>query len=212
MERSLHYGRDDVLGRDFNYVKERNENMAKELEVKVLNINKKQLEKKLISIGAKLIKKEHQINTIFDTDNDGQEETEKGYLRIREGKDLTSNEVEYIFTFKSNLSIDGLRENKEIETKVSDKDALIEILKILDINIKSEGTKERISYEYDGIRFDIDTWDKETYPYPYLEIEVTKKEDLEKAIKLLEIDEKDITLKSLKQLRESVIPSMVEES
>ncbi|AFS77754.1 adenylate cyclase [Gottschalkia acidurici 9a] len=176
--------------------------MAKELEVKVLNIDKKELEEKLLKLGATLIKKEHQINTVLDTKEGNIENSGKGYLRIRESKDLANNKVEYILTFKKNINNNGIRENKEIETKFTDKKAMIEILENLDVYIKNEGSKERISYEYEAIRFDIDTWDKDTYPYPYLEIEVTKKEDIDKAIRLLNVDEKDITLKSLKQLRQ----------
>ena len=175
--------------------------MSKELEIKVLNIDKKQIEEKLIQIGAKLIKKEYQINTVFDTKEETIENSKEGYLRIRESKNLIDNKVEYILTFKKNISNNGMRENKEIETKVENKDSLIEILKNLDIYKKHEGSKERTSYEYEGIRFDIDTWDKNTYPYPYLEIEVTKKEDIEKALKLLGISKENVTLKSLKELR-----------
>lgn len=41
--------------------------MAKELEVKVLNIDKKEMEERLVSIGAKYLVKEEQINTLIDT-------------------------------------------------------------------------------------------------------------------------------------------------
>ncbi|RKD30561.1 class IV adenylate cyclase [Thermohalobacter berrensis] len=175
--------------------------MGKELEVKVLNINKDEIEKKLKDLGAKLIKKEYQINTIFDTEDRYIKNEKNGYLRIRERRDLVNKDTEYIFTLKRNISKDGLRENVEIETKVEDKEALTEILKNLKLNKKHQGEKERISYKYEDIRFDIDTWDKETYPYPYLEIEVNSKDDLEKAIKLLELNRENVTSKSLGELR-----------
>ncbi|KNF08129.1 adenylate cyclase [Gottschalkia purinilytica] len=178
--------------------------MGKELEVKVLNINKKELEKKLIDIGATLIKKEHQINTIFDTKEGLSEKLGNGYLRIRESKNLLNDETEYIFTLKKNLNNSGIRENKEIETKIEDKKSLQIILEELNLYKKHEGSKERISYIYENIRFDIDTWDKDTYPYPYLEIEVSKKEDIERAIDLLEISKEDVTSKSIKELREDI--------
>ena len=185
----------------FDHILSSRSNMAKELEVKVLNIDKKELEEKLLKLGATLIKKEHQINTVLDTKEGNIENSGKGYLRIRESKDLVDNKVEYTLTFKKNINNNGIRENKEIETKFTDKKAMIEILEHLDLYIKNEGSKERISYKYEDIRFDIDTWDKDTYPYPYLEIEVTKKEDIDKAISLLNIDKKNMTLKSLRQLR-----------
>ena len=41
--------------------------MSKEIEVKVLNIDLDEMEKRLVEIGAELIAKEYQINTIFDS-------------------------------------------------------------------------------------------------------------------------------------------------
>ena len=49
--------------------------------------------------------------------------------------------------------------------------------------------------------FEIDTWDEETYPKPYLEIEVSSYEDLEKAITLLDLDRSQITTKAIDELR-----------
>ncbi|MTI49618.1 class IV adenylate cyclase [Sporosalibacterium faouarense] len=175
--------------------------MAKELEVKVLNIDKERIEERLQSIGATLLKKEHQVNTIFDTEDRRIKKEENGYLRIRESKDILKDKTEYIFTLKKNISKDELRENVEIETKIEDSKSLEEILKYLELSIKHRGTKERVSYTYENIRFDIDTWDKATYPYPYLEIEVQEKKDLERAIKLLGLNPDNVTSKSLGQLR-----------
>lgn len=175
--------------------------MSKELEVKVININKEEIENRLKEVGAKLVKKEFQINTIFDTDDRIIKYTHNGYLRIRESRDQINNRTECIFTLKKNVSNDGIRENIEIESKIEDKEAIKKILRHLGLTVKHEGIKERISYSYEDILFDIDTWDKNTYPEPYLEIEVVKKEDLEKAIKLLGLDRNNVTDKSLAKLR-----------
>lgn len=175
--------------------------MGTEMEVKVLNIDKKEIEKRLIKVGAKLVKKEYQVNTIFDTDNRMIKNNYNGYLRIREKKDLINNINKYILTLKKNVSKDEVRKNVEIETYIDNKKDLTEIFEHLKLHIKHEGTKERISYRYEDILFEIDTWDKDTYPYPYLEIEVKDKKSLKKAIKLISIDEKNVTTKSLAQLR-----------
>ncbi|KPU27701.1 adenylate cyclase [Caloranaerobacter sp. TR13] len=175
--------------------------MAKELEVKVLDIDKDEIEERLKEIGAELISREYQINTIFDTEDRVIKNKQNGYLRIREKRDLDKGLVSYIFTLKRNISKDGVRENLEIETKVEKKEALTKILESLNLKIVHEGTKERIKYKYEDIIFDIDTWDKETYPYTYLEIEVKQKEDLQRAIKLLNLDENKVTIKSLAELR-----------
>lgn len=175
--------------------------MAKELEVKVLNIDKKEMEERLASIGAKYLVKEEQINTLIDTKAKDIENELGSYLRIRETKDLDTGEKQIIFTLKENISREGIRENIEASTYISNKKTLIYILNRLGYEIVEEGYKERISYIYDDIRFDIDTWDEKTYPYTYMEIEVKKEDDLDKAIELLDIDKSQITTKSIVDLR-----------
>lgn len=96
------------------------------------------------------------------------------------------------------------RENIEIESKISNIDSILEILSKLGYEVSKIGYKTRRSYKYDGIRFDLDIWDRETYPLPYMEIEVEREEDLEKAIKLLDLDRKNITTKSIVELREEI--------
>lgn len=178
--------------------------MANEIEVKVLNIDKEKLEEKLINIGAKLIKKEIQVNTIFMDIDENIEDVGRGYLRIRENENIIDGSKRSMITFKRNLSQDGFRENEEIETIIEDKDSMVKILACLNINVKNVGRKERLRYNFEGIQFDIDTWDRETYPYPYLEIEVKDSEDIKRAIDLLNIDKKCVTTKSLKELREDI--------
>ncbi len=178
--------------------------MAKELEVKVLNIDKKEMEERLVSIGAKYLVKEEQINTLIDTKTKNIENELDSYLRIRETKNLDTGEEQIIFTLKENISREGIRENIEANTFISNKKTLIYILNRLGYEVVEEGYKERISYVYNDIRFDIDTWDEKTYPYTYMEIEVKKKEDLDKAIRLLNIDKEQITTKSIVDLRKEL--------
>lgn len=175
--------------------------MTKELEVKVLNIDKELIQEKLVKLGAKLIKIELQTNIIFmDIDKDI-EGVGKGYLRLRQSKNTLDSSEQTILTFKTNISQDGFRENQEIETVVENKDNMIKILSRLNINIKHIGEKQRIRYEFQGIKFDIDTWDKETYPQTYMEIEFQDPKDIKKALKLLDLKEEDLTTESLSELR-----------
>lgn len=178
--------------------------MVKELEVKVLNIDKKVLEKRLKIIGATLLRREYQTNYLIDSKEKNIQNMHNSYLRIRETKDLDTDAVEYTFTLKENISKDGIRENVEVNTKIENKESLMYILNVLGYDVIQKGFKERISYVYNGIRFDIDTWDEDTYPYSYMEIEVEKKQDLKEAIRLLNIDEKDITTKSIVELRKDL--------
>jgi adenylate cyclase class 2 len=172
-----------------------------EKEVKVLNIDKEEIERKLIAIGAVLLKDEEQTNLRFDTDDNFLKNKYNGYLRIRITKNLINGEVKNTMTFKRSLSRDKFRENEEIETEISDFSETVKILELLGYKKKNPGFKHRKSYGYEDIIFEIDTWDKETYAKPYLEIELHSGDDLEKAIKLLDLDRSQVTTKSISELR-----------
>lgn len=175
----------------------------REKEVKVLNIDKDDIENKLKNIGATLIKDEEQINIRFDSEESILKRNLNGYLRIRITKNLLNGETKNTMTFKKSISRDKLRINEEIETEISNVEETTKIIEILGYKKKRPGLKHRRSYFYDNIIFEIDTWDKETYPKPYLEIEMSTEEDLEKAIKLLNLDRTQITSKSIAELRKA---------
>ena len=77
--------------------------MAKEIEVKVLNVNLDEMEKRLIKIGAKLLSKEYQVNTIFDSEDNYIEDRLNSYLRIRETQNLLTQEKNINLTLKKLL-------------------------------------------------------------------------------------------------------------
>lgn len=173
----------------------------REKEVKVLDIDKDDIEHKLKNAGAILIKEEEQTNIRFDTKDDFLKRTHNGYLRIRTTKSLINGEIKNTLTFKKSISRDKMRINEETETEISNCEETIKILEILGYNNKRPGYKHRKSYLYDNITYEIDTWDKDTYSKPYLEVEMTTEEDLEKAIELLQIKRDQITTKSIDELR-----------
>lgn len=176
--------------------------MSREIEVKVLNIDVEEMKIKLIELGAKKIKDEYQVNTLFDVKNQLMKSGIKGYLRMRMVRDRLKEETKYEFTLKESLSTDGnARINREIETHIDNPESLIEILGILGIPIHGEGTKDRQSYQLRQMLFEIDTWDENIYPDPYMEIEVPNEEVLEDAIVLLKLDRNNITTKSIDELR-----------
>ena len=173
----------------------------REREVKVLNIDKDEIEKKLIDVGAILLKDEEQTNIRFDTELDFLKKQYNGYLRIRITKNLLNGDTKNTLTFKKSVSRGKLRVNEETETEISNSEETIKILQFLGYNKKRPGYKHRRSYSYDNITYEIDTWDIETYSKPYLEIEMSSEEELEKAIKLLDLDRSQITTKSIDELR-----------
>ncbi|MDW7668638.1 MAG: class IV adenylate cyclase [Bacillota bacterium] len=174
-----------------------------ELEIKVLNIDKDKIESKLKKIGCNLVKDEYQYNYIFDSEERRLKKQYNGYLRIR--KTVNKDKSEKInLTLKRNIENSKFRKNIENNLSIDNVEEGIKILEALGYKLMHIGKKHRISYKYKDILFEIDTWDKETYPYSYLEIEVIKEEDIEKAVKLLDIDKKNITKKSIEELRDEI--------
>ncbi|GFN34562.1 class IV adenylate cyclase [Tepidimicrobium xylanilyticum] len=178
--------------------------MAKEIEVKVLNIDLQYMENRLKEMGAKLIAIEDQKNFVIDSKDKYIERELNSYLRIRENKNLITDETNIYLTLKKNVCVKGSRKNIEITTRIEDIESMLSILKDLKYGVVAKGHKLRKSYLYENIRFDLDQWDEETYPYPYMEIEVHNEEDLEKAIELLNIDRKNISTKSIIELKEEL--------
>lgn len=176
----------------------------REMEVKVLDIDKELIEEKLISIGAELVKDEFQTNLVYDSSDRALKEKYRGYIRIRITEDFITGVITKTMTFKKNISIGKIRNNVEYETEITNENDTDQIIKHLGFDNQHRGTKHRKSYRYENILFEIDTWDKNTYPKPYLEIEVIDEGQIEKAIKLLNISNDQITSKSIEQLREEV--------
>lgn len=175
--------------------------MERELEVKVLGLDLDALEKKILSLGGKLIAKELQVNTLIDSKNRPIKSYLDGYLRIRETTDLLTDKVNVNLTLKKNVNLEGIRDNVELNANVEDKDAVLEILKDLGFDDIEVGNKERKSYELNGARFDFDKWDEKTYPFPYMEIEVSSIKHLNEVMTLLEIPQENISTKSIVDLK-----------
>lgn len=177
----------------------------KEIEIKVLKINKDDIENKLISLGAKLVKNEIQTNIIFDSEDRILKSNYNGYLRVRITKCLLNNSTTKTITLKKNISKDGYRNNIEYETEITNENEACKIFQVLGYSILHKGTKSRKSFLLNGILFEIDTWDKDTYPEPYLEIEVKNEEKIEEALSLLEINKEYVSTKSIEELRKEYL-------
>lgn len=178
--------------------------MERELEVKVLGMDLDEIEKRILSLGGKLIAKEKQTNTLIDSTDRPIKESLDGYLRIRETKDLLNNQEKIVITMKKSLDRNGLRDNIELSTEIKDKENMLNILRDLGYDKIEVGYKERKSYELMGARLDFDKWDMETYPYPYMEIEVDDIKHLHKITGVLEIPQDNISTKSIVQLRKEL--------
>lgn len=178
--------------------------IVRELEVKVLNIDLDEMEEKIKSLGGTLIDKELQVNTLIDSKGKYLENSLDSYLRIRETKSLLKKNIKYTLTMKKNIEREGIRENIETNVDISNKEAMVNILENLGYLVYQEGYKERTSYLLNGARLDLDKWDKATYPYPYMEIEVKHEDELEGIVKMLSISKEDVSIKSILELRKEL--------
>lgn len=160
-----------------------------EIEVKILGHSVEEYIKMMDDLGAIFVGKETQINHRFLNANVSGD----SYLRLREVGDKAT------FTLKERTDDKTARINREFSTDVCDAQMFLTIMKKVGFDYSSE-LKERIKYKYKDFIFDIDKWDDGVYPFPYMEIEATSTEDLEQIIFLLNIDKKDVSTKSIKEL------------
>lgn len=174
--------------------------MERELEVKILNIDIDELMDKVKAKGGKKIGEEEQINITINSSKHPID-PDLGYLRLRTTK-KENGDVTHTFTFKEQRKAEGIRDNREHNVEVDDPKEVLSILRLLGYDQLDRGEKHRISYEYDGARFDFDTWDRETYPKPYAEIEVTHKDKLDILIKEFSINYDNVSTKSIAELKE----------
>lgn len=176
--------------------------MHREIEVKVLNIDVEKMREKLESLGADLINHEFQKNyTFIPKGSDG---FEAGYLRVRETTHKDNGEREIELTFKEVRNVDDVRINNEYTTHIDSVTMMNSILEHIGMELEYSGEKERISYRYKNQRFDIDIWDKDTYPEPYMEIEFSNQSKIDEIIDDLGIDRENVTNKSITELREDL--------
>lgn len=178
--------------------------MERELEVKVLDMDFEQVEQKIISLGGVLIGKEKQINTLIDSREKPIKSYLDAYLRIRETKDLIGNKNSIEITLKKNVSRNGLRDNIELTTEIENKEIMLNILQDLGFHQVDVGYKDRKSYKFLNGRIDFDIWDENTYPFPYMEIEVEDSEHLERIVEALEIPKENISTKSIIRLKKEL--------
>lgn len=153
----------------------------KELEVKILEINKKEVIKKLENLGAKKIL-DSNVNAIhFDFDDYSLSKQDK-ILRLRRKGDITE------LTFKRKISKKKAKIVEELEVKVDDFGSMKKVLERLGLKKIKQYTKHRISYNLNDVHFELDT-------YPgiptFLEIEAPDIKKVKESVEKLGYSMKD---------------------
>lgn len=167
-----------------------------ELETRIIDINVQNIRNILLSNGANKVKVEDQINDIYDFE-DGKLLEQKGYARIRTVNDMINNKVVYFMTTKKMLSQERFKVMEENETIIENKQAGEGIFKSLGLILKESNKKYRESYTLYDCLIEIDINDKSFCPFPYLEIETTSEEKLEKVVTLLGYTLEDTTSQTI---------------
>lgn len=171
----------------------------KELETKIFKVDVEKIRNSLISFGCKNIKKENQINNIFDFP-DRTLLDKKGYARVREVEDLLSGTNHYYMTTKKMLSQDRFKVMEENETEVHDVDAAKAIFESLGLVLFESIKKYRESYKYKDSLIEIDINDPSFCPFPYIEIESPNEDELKEIVEILGYTMDDTTSKTIYEL------------
>lgn len=160
----------------------------KEIELKILDVDINNLEKKLKDCGAKLILKPTVFREYyFEIPGLTTEEREFYSFRLRAEGDVN------VLTAKHKEEDDQFNINKEVEINVSSIEDTKELLSILRFKIFRQREKIREIYKIDNIKVMIDKYNGIC---PYAEIESTSKESVESFVKILGYSLKDTTNKT----------------
>jgi len=158
-----------------------------EIEVKFLNINPKLIEKKLKKIGAKKVFEKLYKRRVFDYP-DLRLDKQGAWIRLRDEGEKK------MLAFKQRVGVEthdgktSYKSMEEVEVEISNLEKTAEILSKIGLKEKHYVENKRIRYQLGNIEFDIDSFPKLE---PYLEIEASSWQEIDKAIKLLGLNPKD---------------------
>ena len=153
--------------------------MKTEYEIRILEVNKDEMMRKLEELGAEKIGEFEQKRYVYDL-----KPRENGkWIRLRTNGKMTT------LTYKDIVSntIDG---TKELEFVVEDFNKANEFLERIGFKSRNYQENKRIQYVLNGVEIDIDSWPK--IP-TYMEIEGESEKQVLEMKKLLNVDENKVT-------------------
>lgn len=170
-----------------------------EIETRIIDIDVDDIRKKMITLNAVLVKKENQINKIFDFE-DKRLLNKKGYARIRIIEDLLNNKNTAYMTTKKMISQEVYRVMEENETKIEAAAEGEKIFYSLGLTLIQSIKKYRESYRYKNTLIEIDINDKDFCPFPYIELEGENEEEILHIVELLGYTKEDTTSKTIYEI------------
>ena len=157
----------------------------KEIEVKILEVNRQKIEETLARLGAKKIF-DGDIQTLFFDFKDGTIIKAKNVLRLRKEQNKTE------LTYKKVHVTQTAKVAEEYSVEVSNLETMKKILENLGLSIIENMQKHRVSYKLDHARFDIDRYSGDYGYIPeFLEIEAENTDLIHKYAALLGFKAKD---------------------
>ncbi|MFH1053087.1 MAG: CYTH domain-containing protein [Candidatus Woesearchaeota archaeon] len=154
----------------------------KEIEVKIIEIDKDEIIKKLLDLGAEKVF-EGNIYAVHYDFKDNSLKIGKSFVRLRKRGDKS------FLAYKKKISKDKAKVMEEIETEVSDFDDTHNILLSIGLIPYLDYNKKRTSYKFKKILFEIDEY--EDIP-PLLEIEAPSVEIIDEMVKKLRLDKEKV--------------------
>ena len=161
--------------------------MAKEIEVKFLNIDPKKIEQRLRKIGARRVFQRLYRRRVFDYP-DLRLNKAGAYLRLRDEGDQIMLALKQRLGIKDRYGRQNDAGMRETQVQVNDFEKTALLLRELGFCEKFYEENKRTRYQLGRIEFDIDLWPKLN---PYLEIEGKSRKELNRGIKLLGLNPAD---------------------
>lgn len=173
-----------------------------EIETRIIKIDVNKIREKLINLGCKKVKDENQINNLYDFP-DRRMLNKKGYARIRIVEDNLNNIIVNYMTTKKLLSQEKYKIMEENEVIIDNSAMGAQIFTSLGLELVESIKKHRESYKYKTSLIEIDINDPSFCPFPYIEIEGTKEDEIKEIVSLLGYTMEDTTSKTIYELLQS---------
>lgn len=170
----------------------------REVEVKLIGMDAQAFEKELLVHGAVFDVEEHQTNIHLDSSEHPLPSS--AHMRIRlievDGK-VKKRE----WTYKKRLLCEECRVNDEYTVEITDENALRLLLQQLGYDKQITMHKVRRRYLLADYRIEFDEWDKDSFPFPYIEVEATTPERLCAFYSLFSIPKEKVSTLSISELK-----------